>query len=88
MLQVNTVTADKEWRGLGREGDESGSGERVLTIAAPLADVVEFIQAAPRLDGANDASVTEDASAAWTIIAAIRGPWNCRRRDGPRASSK
>ena len=84
MLQVNTVTADKEWRGLGREGDESGSGERVLTIAAPLADVVEFIQAAPRLDGANDASVTEDASAAWDDNSGYKGALELSEKGWPK----
>ena len=63
MLQVNKVTADKEWRGLGVNGDKTGSGEQVLTMKASLADVVEFVQAAPRLPGASDASVTEEASA-------------------------
>lgn len=73
MLQVNKVTADKEWRGLGRNGDRTGNGEKVLTIKAPLADVVEFVQAAPRLDGAGTYSVTNEASAAWDDNSGYKG---------------
>tara|TARA_R110000824_G_scaffold372074_1_gene561906 strand:- start:245 stop:1126 length:882 start_codon:yes stop_codon:yes gene_type:complete len=73
MLQVNKVTADKEWRGLGINGDKTGSGEKILTMKASLADVVEFVQAVPRLPGANDASVTEDASADWDDNSGYKG---------------